>query len=404
MRSAWERASPGGGAGWDRGRREERSGCGRAGFVEHLVDQGDRPLGDCWTDGACGDGRLELGAVEEGEHRLVAPPAGLVEKAVGVLARAEEGALDEAGGATPEFTLAALPLEETFALAWLHLELDVNADHDLPARAAGRWLILVDLVVAGARRKTERGLGRLLGSRQVRKERPVRGWLILLVPAGVLLAGCTLLPRGALPGGLGGAVPSPSPTARLAAQPTRPVVSPSPVLTLTVRPGSGLTPTMGTPVVTPGRTVTVGPTLTPTARLTVTASPVLTRTVLPGGTAGVSSGVAGGLGDVPAIISATVEYVLKNTNLTGFEVEYQTTVREYARTRVQRRGDPASTQYAILRWTNGVWSVVAYGTNFPNARELGIPEGVLPGGLPVGTPSPIAATATRPPPSPSPGR
>ncbi|MCL6647957.1 MAG: hypothetical protein K6U89_06465 [Chloroflexi bacterium] len=232
----------------------------------------------------------------------------------------------------------------------------------------------------------------------------MRGWLILLMPAGVLLAGCTLLPGGALPGGLGGTAPSPSPTAQLAAQPTRPVVSPSPVLTLTVRPGSVLTPTMGTPTVTPGRTATVGPTLTPTARLTVTASPVLTRTALPGGTAGVSSGVAGGLGDVPAIISATVEYVLKNTNLTGFEVEYQTTVREYARTRVQRRGDPASTQYAILRWTNGVWSVVAYGTNFPNARELGIPEGVLPGGPPVGTPSPIAATATRPPPSPSPGR
>jgi hypothetical protein len=129
----------------------------------------------------------------------------------------------------------------------------------------------------------------------------------------------------------------------------------------------------------------------------------VTRTAQPGATAASvqGPGVPGSLGDVNAIISATVTYVLSNTNLTGFEVEYQTTVREFARTRVQRRGDPTSTAYAILRWNNGVWSVVAYGTSFPNARDLGIPDQLVPGGPPVGTPAPPGATATRPPPTPT---
>lgn len=233
-------------------------------------------------------------------------------------------------------------------------------------------------------------------------------WFLVLIPFAALTAGCTTLPSVSLPG-LPGAAPTPSatPTVRTAAV-TRTVTA-SPVLTLTVRPG-------GTVTATAQVTATVGGARTPTAvaatrtvtatavaTRTVTATPTVTRTVQPGATAASvqGPGVPGSLGDVNAIISATVTYVLSNTNLTGFEVEYQTTVREYARTRVQRRGDPTSTTYAILRWTNGVWSVVAYGTSFPNARELGIPNELIPGGPPLGTPAPPGATATRPPPTPT---
>lgn len=234
-------------------------------------------------------------------------------------------------------------------------------------------------------------------------------WLLVLIPVAFLTAGCTTIPNLALPGLPGAAAtPTPTPTVRTVA--SSPVAA-SPTLTLTVRPGGTVTVTPTTPL-TPTAAITrtqtalaATRTVTPTvvATRTVTATPTVTRTVQPGGTAVVAQGpgVPGALGDVNAIISATVTYVLSNTTLTGFEVEYQTTVRDYARTRVQRRGDPTSATYAILRWNNGVWSVVAYGTSFPNARELGIPDQLIPGGPPVGTPSTPTVTATRPPPTPT---
>ncbi|MFN8534416.1 MAG: hypothetical protein U0556_12825 [Dehalococcoidia bacterium] len=240
-------------------------------------------------------------------------------------------------------------------------------------------------------------------------------WLIFLIPFAVLTAGCSNLPNVSLPGVSGpAATASPTPTVRTAASPA---VGASPTLTLTVRPSGTVTATTGitstagvtrtaTALAAATRTITGTAVATGTARASVTASPGVTRTAQAGATAASvqGPGVPGSLGDVNAIISATVRYVLDNTNLTGFEVEYQNTVREFARTRVQRRGDPASTTYAILRWNNGVWSVVAYGPNFPNARELGIPDQLVPGGPPVGTRPASTATPTRPPTTTTPAR
>ncbi|MCS6803235.1 MAG: hypothetical protein RMM58_15155 [Chloroflexota bacterium] len=235
-------------------------------------------------------------------------------------------------------------------------------------------------------------------------------WLLFCIPVAFLTAGCAAAPNLPLPGlPRPAATPSPTPTVRTIGAPP---LAASPTLTLTVRPGGTVTPTAPVPLTpTAGITRTqtalaATRTVTPTATVTrtVTATPTVTRTAPPGGTAvpAQGPGVPGGLGDVNAIISATVSYVLSNTTLTGFEVEYQTTVREYARTRVQRRGDPTSTTYAILRWNNGVWAVIAYGTSFPNARELGIPDQLLPSGPPVGTPPTPTVTAPRPPPTPTP--